>query len=107
LPLQWAILTREGLWLNVVLLVIFSTMAAYGLMFHFQPRIDPTRAALIYLAEPIFAALYAYAAMGRVVSAMATLGAGLILLANAFVELLEWRHRRQALAATITARAMS
>jgi drug/metabolite transporter (DMT)-like permease len=107
LPLQWAILTREGLWLNVVLLVIFSTMAAYGLMFHFQPRIDPTRAALIYLAEPIFAALFAYVAMGRIVSAMATLGAGLILLANVSVELLEWRHRRQALAATITARAMS
>jgi drug/metabolite transporter (DMT)-like permease len=107
LPLQRAILTSQGMWLNVVLLVIFSTMAAYGLMFHFQPRIDPTRAALSYLAEPIFAALYAYVAMGRIVSAMATLGAGLILSANVLVELLAWRHRRQALAATITAKAMS
>ncbi len=57
------------------------------------------RAALVYLAEPIFAALYAYAAVGRVLSAMAICGAGLILAANVFVEGLERRQRRYAIQA--------
>lgn len=56
-------------------------------------------AALVYLAEPIFAALYAYAAVGRVLSAMAICGAGLILAANVFVEGLERRQRRYAIQA--------
>jgi drug/metabolite transporter (DMT)-like permease len=105
LQVQWAILSAQGMWENVVLLIVISTMIAFGLMFYFQPQIDPTRAALIYLAEPIFAALYAYLANGRTLSAMAMLGAGLILGANICVEWLEWRHRRQARAAPLMARA--
>lgn len=57
------------------------------------------RAALVYLAEPTFAALYGYAAAGRVLSAMAICGAGLILAANVFVEGLERRRRHHAIQA--------
>ena len=73
---------------------VVSTMIAFGLMFYFQPKLDPTRAALIYLAEPIFAALYAYMAVGRTLSTIALLGAGLILAANVLVEILERRSKR-------------
>jgi drug/metabolite transporter (DMT)-like permease len=91
LPIQWAIFTSSELWLYVVLLIVVSTMAAFGLMFYFQPKLDPTRAALIYLAEPVFAAFYAYMAVGRTLSVIALLGAGLILAANVLVEILERR----------------
>jgi drug/metabolite transporter (DMT)-like permease len=80
LSTQWAILIGSELSLYVVLLIVVSTMAAFGLMFYFQPKLDPTRAALIYLAEPIFAALYAYLAVGRTLSGIAR--GGLILAAN-------------------------
>jgi drug/metabolite transporter (DMT)-like permease len=92
---QWAIITESQLWLYVPLLIVISTMAAFGLMFYFQPKLDPTHAALIYLAEPIFAALYAYVAMGKGLSAGAMLGASLILAANALVELMEWHQKRR------------
>jgi drug/metabolite transporter (DMT)-like permease len=49
---------------------------------------------LIYLGEPIFAALYAYVAVGRTLSVIALLGAGLILAANVLVEILERRSKR-------------
>jgi len=101
LQAQWAIITSSQLWLNVVLLIVISTMAAFGLMFYFQPKLDPTRAALIYLAEPIFAALYAYAAIGRGLSAGAILGGSLILSANALVELMEWHQKRRSRRATL------
>jgi drug/metabolite transporter (DMT)-like permease len=91
---QWAVVTRDGMGLYLALLIVIATMIAFGLMFAFQPKIDPTRAALIYLAEPIFAALYAYAAVGRGLSAIAMLGATLILAANVLVELIE-RHQRR------------
>ena len=92
---QWAIITGPQLWPYMVLLIVVSTMTAFGLMFYFQPKLDPTRAALIYLAEPIFAALYAYAAMGRGLSGEALLGASLILAANALVELMQWHQKRR------------
>jgi drug/metabolite transporter (DMT)-like permease len=101
LQAQWAIFTKAGIWLSVVLLVVIATMTAFGLMFYFQPKLDPTRAALIYLAEPIFAALYAYVAVGRTLSAVAFLGAGLILAANVLVEWLERRRRHPSVAASV------
>ena len=94
LSTQWAMLIATDLWLYVVPLIIVSTMAAFGLMFYFQPRLDPTRAALTYLAEPILAALYAYVAVGRTLSAIALMGAGLILAANVLVEIVERRGAR-------------
>ena len=60
--------------------------------------LDPTRAALIYLAEQIFAALYAYVAVGRTLSLIALFGAGLILAANVLVEVLERRGKRPTVA---------
>jgi drug/metabolite transporter (DMT)-like permease len=77
-----------------VLLVLFPTIVSFGLMTFFQPRVDPTRAALIYLTEPIFAAIYAWIFVGRNLGKTEMLGAALILAANAMVELVNVRSRR-------------
>jgi drug/metabolite transporter (DMT)-like permease len=82
--------------INLALLVVLTTVGAYGLLTFFQPLVDPTRAALIYLIEPIFASLYAYVARGHALGRLAILGGALIVLANAIVEWLEARARRRA-----------
>ncbi len=61
-----------------LLLIVLTTVGAFGLMMRFQPRIDPTRAALIYLAEPVIAALWAW----RPMHGLPMIGAGLIVAAN-------------------------
>jgi drug/metabolite transporter (DMT)-like permease len=78
---------------NLALMVVLVTVGAFGLQTHFQPRLDPTRAALLYLVEPVFAAAYAWIVGGHALGATATAGAGLILAANALVEVLQSRRR--------------
>ncbi|HET6252149.1 MAG TPA: DMT family transporter [Tepidisphaeraceae bacterium] len=85
------IIAMPRVWGNVVLLAVFSTLAAFGLLTHFQPRIDPTRAALIYLIEPVVAAIYAAVAVHHIPGYLLAAGAGLILAANALVEILSAR----------------
>jgi drug/metabolite transporter (DMT)-like permease len=80
---------------NVALMAVFVSMGAFGLQFRFQPHIDPTRAALLYLMEPIFASMYAWIVAGRGLTRTEMLGAGLILAANLMVEALQARKRRQ------------
>lgn len=67
---------------NTLLLTLLPTVGAYGLMMRFQPRISPTQATLIYLAEPIVAAIWAWWTAGRMLTVLTIIGAGLILLAN-------------------------
>ena len=76
-----------GVALNLLLLVVFPTLGSFGLMGFHQPKITPTRAALIYMLEPLFAAAYAWVSRGNALSAAEWLGAGLILLANVGSEL--------------------
>ena len=86
-----SILAVRSVWLNLVLLIVFTTLVAFGLLTFYQPLLDPTRAALIYLAEPIFATLYAAIAAGHRASLMTLAGAALILIANLLVEVLTSR----------------
>jgi drug/metabolite transporter (DMT)-like permease len=72
---------------------VIATLLAFGLQSFFQPKIDPTRAAMIYLTEPIFAAALAWMWIGRSMSAMAIAGAILILAANGLAEWIELRKR--------------
>jgi drug/metabolite transporter (DMT)-like permease len=89
-----ALAKKPHLMIELALLLIFASWLAYSLQNFFQPRLDPTRAALIYLIEPIIAAAYAYAAKGRSLGVLEITGAGLILTANLAVELLNERSRR-------------
>ena len=80
------------LMLDFSLLVAISTLLAFGLMIVYQPKVDPTRAALIYLTEPVFAAAYAWVFAGDALSGKQIAGAGLIIGANSLVEWLTARR---------------
>ena len=82
-------------WMNWALLIAFPTLVAYGILTIYQPRLDATRAALIYLIEPLFAALYAYWFVGRRLALIQLVGAATILIANVLVELFEMRSRHR------------
>jgi len=86
---------HRDVWQNLALLVIFPTLFSYTAMSVFQPRLDPTRAALIYLMEPVFAAAYAWAARGSALTRQALAGAALILVANFLVEFIQSRGRSE------------
>jgi drug/metabolite transporter (DMT)-like permease len=87
--------SERDIWLNVVLLAAFPTLGAFSLLNLYQPKLDPTRAALIYLVEPVVAAVFAWLAAGRAMDVMTLAGAGLILAANALVEILTARKARE------------
>lgn len=89
------ILATRDVWLNTLLLTIFPTLIAFSLLTFFQPKVDPTRAALIYLAEPVFATVYAALAAGHRTGRIALAGAGLILVANALVEIVSTRGKAE------------
>lgn len=79
-------LDAEVVWrLGVILLL--PTFVAFGLMNYYQPFVDPTRAVLIYMAEPVLAGAFDWALTGRSLAGVEWLGAGLILLANLLAEL--------------------
>ena len=82
------IVTASGVWKNLLLITTLTTLLSFGLLTFFQPKIDATRAALLYLAEPIFATIYAAIAANHRPGYMTIAGAGLILIANVVVEVL-------------------
>ena len=89
------ILAWRDVWLNTLLLTVFPTLIAFSLLTFFQPKVDPTRAALVYLAEPVFATIYAAVVVGHRTGPTAMAGAALILAANALVEILSARGRAE------------
>ena len=66
--------------------VVFATFVTFGLMFRYQPVTSPTRAALTYLTEPLFATVYAWMASGESITDVAIAGGVLILAGNAITE---------------------
>ena len=88
---DWGVLLTRNVWLNVVLLVAFPTLISFGLANVYQPRVEPVRAVLIYLLEPVFAAGFAWMWNGREMTRGVIAGGVLILAANAVVEL--WPRR--------------
>ncbi len=85
----------QAVWLNGTLLILFSTVLAYGLLTHYQPKLDATRAALIYLLEPIFASVYAWLFGHEPMSSREILGATIILFANVMIEIMEVMRQRR------------
>lgn len=89
----------ERAWGNVVMrdvlwLVAGPTLLAFGLMTRFQPRVTPMKAVLIYLLEPVFAAVFAFAWRGSGVTRGMVAGAALIVLANVVAEGVTRRRER-------------
>jgi drug/metabolite transporter (DMT)-like permease len=75
--------------LAIALLVtaVFATVGTTWLQLRFQPLVDPTRAALIYVTEPLFAAGFAWLLIGETLPAIAWLGGALILAGMVLSEL--------------------
>lgn len=94
--IDWMLLLRSP-WIVTqwALMVVLVTLVAFGLMNQFQPQVDPTRAGIVYLCEPIFAALFAWLTEGATMSGPALAGAGLIVAANGIAEL-KWTRPSKA-----------
>jgi drug/metabolite transporter (DMT)-like permease len=90
--LTWllAILRQPAVARDVLLLTMLSTLLATHLMSTYQPRVPASRAALIYLLEPVFAATLSILVGHDSVTGQLLLGGALILSGNALVELPRW-----------------
>jgi drug/metabolite transporter (DMT)-like permease len=75
---------------DLTLLTLFPTVLAFHWMNTYQPRIPASRAALIYLLEPVFSAAYSVWAGQDAVTQRLLLGGALILAGNLLVELPRW-----------------
>jgi drug/metabolite transporter (DMT)-like permease len=84
------ILQQPAVVRDLLLLTMLSTILATHLMSAYQPRVPASRAALIYLLEPVFAAGLSIVVGYDSVSGRLLLGGALILSANALVELPLW-----------------
>jgi len=63
----------------LLLTAILATTGTTWLQLRFQPRVDPTRAALLYVTEPLFAAGFSWLFTGETMPAIGWLGGALIL----------------------------
>jgi len=87
-PKFWSSVAADGKLLRVLAMsTVFATIFAFGLMFKFQPRISATRAALVYLTEPLFATAFAWIVAGSKVTTVALLGGGMIIASNVIAEI--------------------
>jgi drug/metabolite transporter (DMT)-like permease len=83
---------------DVVLLTLFSTVIGTFLLAAFQPRVPASRAALIYLTEPVFAAVISVLMGHDEVTQRLLIGGFLILGGNALAAVPAWliyRSREQ------------
>lgn len=95
-PSEFAeLFSPRDVWLNCALLVALPTLISYGLLTIYQPKLDATRAALIYLMEPIFASVYAWVIAGSAMRPRELLGAGMIFAANLIAELFDVLVKRR------------
>jgi drug/metabolite transporter (DMT)-like permease len=84
------ILQQPAVVRDVLLLTLLATLLATHLMCAYQPRVAASRAALIYLLEPVFAAALSVVVGHDAVTARLLAGGALILSGNALVELPLW-----------------
>ena len=87
-----AVMSWEVAW-RVGMLVLLPGVLAFGLANHFQPKVEPYRAAIIYLLEPVLTAVIAFWLAGRGLTGIQMFGAAFILIANVLCELVEAKER--------------
>jgi drug/metabolite transporter (DMT)-like permease len=85
-PFTGGVPTEASSWLVIVYAAIVVTVLTFLPWMWAQRRLPPTRAALVLLTEPVFAAIFSYATGERLGTA-AVIGAVLILLGAALAEL--------------------
>ncbi len=82
-----ALLSRPPILLDLFLLALLPTVLSFHWMNAYQPLVSPSRAALIYLLEPVFASICSVVLGYDAVTMPLLLGGGLILFGNLLVEL--------------------
>lgn len=83
----YAMLRDPKIVLTVALLVLLPTLLGFYWMNTYQPFVPPSRAALVYLLEPVFASLYSFLLGHDSLTLSLICGGGLIVLGNLLVEL--------------------
>ena len=87
--IQWS----RDVWIALVVTSLLATALAFAVQTWAQRWSSPTRTALIFSMEPVFAWATSYAVAGELLSRRATVGAGLILAGILMVELKPARLR--------------
>lgn len=77
----------------IVITAVFATVYAFWVQTTFQRWTTPTRAALIYVLEPVFGAIFAYLISGEKMTLTGWLGGGLIIVGMISAELLPGEKR--------------
>lgn len=77
-PVSWPRTWSLSLVSAVIITAVFATSYAFWAMTSFQHRTTPTRAALIYTLEPVFAAIFSFWLAGERLSTLGWYGGGLI-----------------------------
>ncbi|GIW50360.1 MAG: membrane protein [Anoxybacillus sp.] len=85
-------------WGALLITALFATTIAFFIQTHFQQYTSPTRVALIFALEPVFAALTAYIWNDERLQQTALFGAALILLGMVLSELPQhiWQRKKSA-----------
>lgn len=86
-PVSWPQQWSGSLIFAFLITSVFATAYAFWAMTTFQKNTTPTRAALIYTLEPVFAAIFSIWLAGDQLSALGWAGGGLIIVGMIFAEL--------------------
>ncbi|KDR95693.1 Permease of the drug/metabolite transporter (DMT) superfamily [Peptoclostridium litorale DSM 5388] len=70
--------TGAPVWTSILLTAVLATAVAFTIQNTMQKHTTPTRAALIYLGEPVFSAMFSYMILGEVLSPKGVFGCALI-----------------------------
>lgn len=79
--------TNYNVWINILILSIVCTSGAYIVQNVAQRYTSPSHTALIFTAEPVFAALFGYVIFGEILSSNGLIGAVLILFGMLITEI--------------------
>jgi drug/metabolite transporter (DMT)-like permease len=85
-PVSWPQEWTGSLLFAFLITSVFATVYAFWAMTTFQNRTTPTRAALIYTLEPVFAALFSIWLAGDRLTPLGWFGGGLIVFGMIFAE---------------------
>lgn len=85
-PTSWPQVWTGSLVFAFVITAVFATVYAFWAMTTFQSRTTPTRAALIYTLEPVFAAIFSIWLAGDRLTAIGWVGGALIVFGMIFAE---------------------
>ena len=93
---QTRFVATKGLFAALAVTSVLGTALAFWILNMVQAWTSPTRAAIIFAAEPVFAALTSWLVEGEVLRGVALVGAGLILSGMLMAEIGPFGRRRSA-----------